>query len=95
MTDYFRGNPQKRSLLDILSDREPIPGHYRNRDDRLAKIDEQGLQAVWMLPSLAMGYEEGCSTTHLPPHRRSKPSIAGCSMTGATTTRTASSVRPT
>ncbi|BBW99151.1 amidohydrolase family protein [Mycolicibacterium moriokaense] len=59
MTDYFRGNPQKRSLLDILSDREPIPGHYRNRDDRLAKIDEQGLQAVWMLPSLAMGYEEG------------------------------------
>ncbi|MCX2934458.1 amidohydrolase family protein [Mycobacterium sp. CVI_P3] len=59
MTDYFRGNPQKRSLLDILSEREPIPGHYRNRDDRLAKIDEQGLQAVWMLPSLAMGYEEG------------------------------------
>ncbi|MCV7057777.1 amidohydrolase family protein [Mycolicibacterium gilvum] len=59
MTDYFRGNPQKRSLIDILSDREPIPGHYRNRDDRLAKIDEQGLQAVWMLPSLAMGYEEG------------------------------------
>ena len=59
MADYFRGNPQKRSLLDILSEREPIPSHYRNRDDRLAKMDEQGLQAVWMLPSLAMGYEEG------------------------------------
>ncbi|MGV2583383.1 UNVERIFIED_CONTAM: amidohydrolase [Mycobacterium avium subsp. hominissuis] len=59
MTDYFRGNPQKRSLLDILSEREPIPSHYRNRDDRLAKMEEQKLQAVWMLPSLAMGYEEG------------------------------------
>ncbi|MEX3644651.1 MULTISPECIES: amidohydrolase family protein [Mycolicibacterium] len=59
MADYFRGNPQKRSLLDILSEREPIPSYYRNRDDRLAKMDEQGLQAVWMLPSLAMGYEEG------------------------------------
>ncbi|BCO36270.1 amidohydrolase family protein [Mycobacterium heckeshornense] len=59
MMEYFRGNPQKRSLLDILSEREPIPSHYRNRDDRLAKMDEQGLQAVWLLPSLAMGYEEG------------------------------------
>lgn len=58
MTDYFRGNPQKRSLLDILSEREPIPSYYRNRDDRLAKMDEQGLQAVWMLPTVAMGYEE-------------------------------------
>ena len=58
MTDYFRGNPQKRSLLDILSEREPIPSHYRNRDDRLAKMDEQDLQAVWMLPTVAMGYEE-------------------------------------
>lgn len=59
MTDYFRGNPQKRSLLDILSEREPIPSYYRNRDDRLAKMDEQGLQAVWMLPTLGMAYEEG------------------------------------
>jgi predicted TIM-barrel fold metal-dependent hydrolase len=58
MADYFRGNPQKRSLLDILSEREPIPSYYRNRDDRLAKMDEQDLHAVWMLPSIGMGYEE-------------------------------------
>ena len=42
MADYFRGNPQKRSLLDILSEREPIPSHYRNRDDRLAKNGRAG-----------------------------------------------------
>lgn len=59
MTDYFRGNPQKRSLLDILAEREPIPSYYRNRDDRIAKMDEQNLQAVWMLPTLGMAYEEG------------------------------------
>ncbi|MCV7053589.1 amidohydrolase family protein [Mycolicibacterium gilvum] len=59
MAEYFRGNPHKRSLLDILSEREPIPSHYRDRDDRLVKMDEHGLQAIWMLPSLAMGYEEG------------------------------------
>ena len=65
MAEYFRGNPKKRSLLDILSEREPIPSHYRDRAARLAKMDEQGLQAVWMLPSLAMGYEEALQ--HDPP----------------------------
>lgn len=58
MMDYFRGNPEGKQLLEILSEREPIPSHYRNRDDRLAKMDEHGLQAVWMLPTVAMGYEE-------------------------------------
>ncbi|WP_353620040.1 hypothetical protein [Mycobacterium sp. ELW1] len=95
MAEYFRGNPHKRSLLDILSEREPIPSHYRNRDDRLVKMDEQGLQAIWMLPSLAMGYEEGLQFDPPPPRKHSRHSTAGCSTIGATTTETASSARPT
>jgi predicted TIM-barrel fold metal-dependent hydrolase len=59
MAEYFRGNPQQKELRDILSQREPLPDHYRDRDARIAKLDQQGLQAVWLLPSLGMGYEEG------------------------------------
>ncbi|WP_067678744.1 amidohydrolase family protein [Nocardia miyunensis] len=58
MADYFRGNPEKKHLQEILSDREPIPAHYRDRDARLAKLDEQELNSIWLLPSLGMGFEE-------------------------------------
>ena len=58
MTDYFRGNPERKQLLEILSQREPLPDSYRNRDARIEKMDEQGLHAIWLLPTVAMGYEE-------------------------------------
>jgi predicted TIM-barrel fold metal-dependent hydrolase len=58
MMEYFRGNPEGKHLLEILSAREPLPDCYRNRDARLAKLDEQGIHAAWLLPTVAMGYEE-------------------------------------
>lgn len=58
MTSYFRGNPEKKTLAECLAEREPMPAYYRNRDARLAKMDEQGVQFVWMLPTLGMAYEE-------------------------------------
>jgi hypothetical protein len=48
-----------RELREILLQREPLPGCYRDRDARLRKLDEQGIQAIWLLPSIGMGYEEG------------------------------------
>ena len=44
MHDYFRGNPDGKSPLEFLRDREPIRAEYRDRDARLAVLDEQGLE---------------------------------------------------
>ena len=56
--DYFRGNPDQRLPYEFLREREPIPAEYRDRDARLAVMEEQGLGACWMFPTLGMLYEE-------------------------------------
>jgi len=56
--DYLRGNPDGRSPLDLLRDREPIRPEYRDREARLRVLDAQGLEAVWLFPTLGMLYEE-------------------------------------
>jgi predicted TIM-barrel fold metal-dependent hydrolase len=58
MHDYFRGNPDGRQPWEFLTDREPIPAEYRDRDARLARMDEHGLEAIWLFPTLGMLYEE-------------------------------------
>jgi predicted TIM-barrel fold metal-dependent hydrolase len=55
---YFRGNPEGRAPVDYLRDREPIRPEYRERDARLAVMDEQGLEAIWLFPTLGVLYEE-------------------------------------
>jgi len=58
MHDYFRGNPNGMSPLEFLRDREPIRSEYRDRDARLAVMDAQGLDRIWMFPTLGVLYEE-------------------------------------
>jgi len=58
MHDYFRGNPNKLQPYEFLREREPIPAEYRNRDARVAKLDEFGLEGVWLFPTLGILYEE-------------------------------------
>ncbi len=58
MREYFRGNPNGRSPLEFLREREPIPAAYRERDARLAVMDRQGLEAIWLFPTLGVLYEE-------------------------------------
>ena len=58
MFDYFRGNPEGKHPLEFLTSREPIRAEYRDRDARLAVMDEQGLSSIWMFPTLGMLYEE-------------------------------------
>ena len=43
MHEYFRGNPNGKSPLEFLADREPIPAHYRHSDARVKIMDKQGL----------------------------------------------------
>ena len=58
MHDYFRGNPEGRFPLEFLKDREPIRAEYRDRDARVTTLDDQGLEAAWIFPTLGMLYEE-------------------------------------
>ena len=41
--EYFRGNTEGVNPLERLRDHEPIRAEYRDRDSRLATLDEQGL----------------------------------------------------
>ena len=58
MHDYFRGNPDQKSPLEFLRDREPIRPEYRDRDARLGVMDEQGIEKIWLFPTLGILYEE-------------------------------------
>jgi predicted TIM-barrel fold metal-dependent hydrolase len=54
---YFRGNPDGANPLELLRDSEPTRPAYRDRDARLAALDEQGLASCWLFPTLGMIYE--------------------------------------
>ncbi|HEY8524949.1 MAG TPA: amidohydrolase family protein [Acidimicrobiales bacterium] len=58
MAEYFRGNPSGKLPMEYLANPEPIRPEYRDRDARIARMDEQGLQKIWLFPTLGMIYEE-------------------------------------
>ena len=58
MYEFFRGNPHGRRPEDFLREREPIPAYYRERDARIALMDQQGLEKIWMFPTVGVLYEE-------------------------------------
>lgn len=55
---YFRGNPEGKSAMEYLQDREPTPPEYMNRDARIERLDQQGVESVWLFPTLGVLYEE-------------------------------------
>lgn len=55
---YFRAeNVDGAELRDIIKMHRLQP-EYRNRDLRIARMDEQGVDFTWLLPSLGLGLEE-------------------------------------
>ena len=58
LADYFRGNAEGKKPQDYLAAREPIRPEYRDRDARLQVMDEQGVDRIWLFPTLGMIYEE-------------------------------------
>jgi predicted TIM-barrel fold metal-dependent hydrolase len=59
LSEYFRARNQAgRSLRDILGELQPIQPEYRDRGARVARLDEQGVEFAWLLPSLGLGLEE-------------------------------------
>lgn len=58
ISDFLRGNPDGTSMMKALREREPLPAYYMNPDARLDKMDEQGIEAMWLFPTLGVLYEE-------------------------------------
>jgi len=58
ISDYLRGNPEGKNPKELLGEREPLPDYYMNQDARVAKLEEQGLEAIWLFPTLGVLYEE-------------------------------------
>ncbi len=59
LDEYFRGrNPEGKSIREVFGDLEPINPAYRNRDARVALMDTQGLEGMFMFPTLGVGMEE-------------------------------------
>lgn len=55
---YFRAeNHDARELRDIVT-MQPIQAEYRDRAARIARLDQQGVQLAWLIPSLGLGIEE-------------------------------------
>ena len=55
---YLRGEGDGRSALELLREREPIRPEYLNRDARIQVMDEQGVESIWLFPTLGVLYEE-------------------------------------
>jgi predicted TIM-barrel fold metal-dependent hydrolase len=59
LRELFRGNPNDATSIDLIrSSLEPMPPEYMDRDARIARLDEQGLQAAWLFPTQGVLYEE-------------------------------------
>lgn len=55
--DYFAAKLGGKDLKDVMGDLEPIRPEYRDRDARLKVMDEQGVGASWLFPTLAVTIE--------------------------------------
>jgi predicted TIM-barrel fold metal-dependent hydrolase len=55
---YFRAeNVEGVPIRDIIA-MHPLQPEYRDRDERVALLDRQGVDFTWLLPSLGLGLEE-------------------------------------
>jgi len=56
---FFRGKvPEGADRAALYHRVEPIRPEYRDRDERIAKLDEQGLEAALLFPTMGVGMEE-------------------------------------
>jgi hypothetical protein len=55
---FFRGdNPEGLDIRAAFGELEPIRPEYRDREARLLRMDEQGLEACLLFPTLGVGIE--------------------------------------
>jgi predicted TIM-barrel fold metal-dependent hydrolase len=56
---YYRGeNPEGKTVAELFGELVPIDPAYRDREVRLKVMDAQGLEKVFLFPTLGVGMEE-------------------------------------
>jgi predicted TIM-barrel fold metal-dependent hydrolase len=55
---WYRGNPDALDLKDAFGELEPIHPEYRDRNARLAVMDDQGVGGSLLFPTLGVGMED-------------------------------------
>ncbi|MEM9256087.1 MAG: amidohydrolase family protein [Pseudomonadota bacterium] len=55
---YLHGKELTDADIAFMKAHEPLPDYYMNNAARMAKMREQGLEAIWMFPTLGVLYEE-------------------------------------
>jgi predicted TIM-barrel fold metal-dependent hydrolase len=55
---WYRGNPERKSIREAFGKLEPLRPEYRDREARLRILDEQGVRAALLFPTLGVGLEE-------------------------------------
>ena len=58
LDEYFRGRSPADDIRGAFGELEPIRAEYRDRDARLAVLDEQGITGCFLFPTLGVGMEE-------------------------------------
>src|SRR3954464_12760454 len=58
LDEYFRGRSPANDIRGAFGDLEPIRPEYRDRDARLALMDEQGMEGCFLFPTLGVGMEQ-------------------------------------
>ncbi len=58
LSEYFRGNPNGKYPHELLGTPSPIDPAYRDNEARIARMDSQGVDQIWLFPTLGMLYEE-------------------------------------
>jgi predicted TIM-barrel fold metal-dependent hydrolase len=59
LDEYFRGrNPRSADTRDLFGQLEACRPEYRDRDARLARMDQQGMGGAIFLPTLGVGMEQ-------------------------------------
>jgi predicted TIM-barrel fold metal-dependent hydrolase len=56
--DWYRGNPRQLGIKEAFGELERIRPEYRDRDARLKAMDDQGVAATLLFPTLGVGVEE-------------------------------------
>jgi predicted TIM-barrel fold metal-dependent hydrolase len=57
LDSYFRAKTSAKDIREAFGQLEPISPFYRNRQERLTSMDDQGVEACFMFPTLGVGME--------------------------------------
>jgi predicted TIM-barrel fold metal-dependent hydrolase len=65
LDSYFRAKTSAKDIREAFGQLEPISPFYRDRQARLTSMDDQGVEACFMFPTLGVGME--AALEHDPP----------------------------